>query len=199
MGCSQAEHQPCSWRVLKSMAPFPWLIHSLVVAPLLQQALQALQEEQARLKIRLQELRVLQRNLRDCPQDKVNFEGVWPGRESRGSLNFTPGPATSLLCDLIHLLTPLLPPALVSGLIPGTQHQLHIIRGASLLEGSGGLSPTLKSASPSPPPPAGPIPCARVPSGVPRTLSGGQGNGQVCGFPCADLLPSAWRLRSGDL
>ncbi|KAF4012648.1 hypothetical protein G4228_003328 [Cervus hanglu yarkandensis] len=55
------------------MAPFPWLIHSLVVAPLLQQALHALQEEQARLKIRLQELRVLQRNLRDCPQDKVPF------------------------------------------------------------------------------------------------------------------------------
>ena len=105
MGCSQAEHQPCSWRVLKSTAPFPRLIHSLVVPPLLQQALQALQEEQARLKIRLQELQLLQRNLRDCPQDKVNFEGVWPGRESWGSLNFTPGPATSLLCDLIHLLT----------------------------------------------------------------------------------------------
>ena len=31
LGCSQAEHQPCSWRVLKSTAPFPWLIHSLVV------------------------------------------------------------------------------------------------------------------------------------------------------------------------
>ncbi|MXQ98055.1 hypothetical protein E5288_WYG011742 [Bos mutus] len=61
----------------------PWLLQSLL--PLraadegiqagpgqaqARQALQALQEEQARLKMRLQEL---QRNLRDCPQDKVPF------------------------------------------------------------------------------------------------------------------------------
>lgn len=45
-------------------------VHLLPTGSQTMSALQALQEEQARLKMRLQEL---QRNLRDCPQDKVPF------------------------------------------------------------------------------------------------------------------------------
>uniref|UniRef100_A0A8C3X4H7 Uncharacterized protein n=1 Tax=Catagonus wagneri TaxID=51154 RepID=A0A8C3X4H7_9CETA len=47
---------------------------------LLQQALHALQEKQAQLKMRLQELQQLKMKLRDnesSPQDKVSWEGVW--------------------------------------------------------------------------------------------------------------------------